>query len=296
MIPKGKLIPIGGAEDKGTDLETGHIERNNLNFFELGILSKIVSETKNGIESKIEVITTASSIPIEVGKNYIEAFDKLNCKNMNVMHIRDREDANKEEYIERIRNADAVMISGGNQLRLTSTFGGTEIYRILHDRYNNDADFLLAGTSAGAMAMSNTMIYEGSSSDAHLKGTVKVTTGLAFMQDVIFDSHFDKRGRFGRLAQAVTANPSCLGIGLGEDTGLLITEGNKMEAIGSGMVIILDGYGIGYSNIADVPFNHPISVENLKVHLLAKGDTYLLSQRKFIPIKEEELIREITLD
>ncbi|MBP6455619.1 MAG: cyanophycinase [Chitinophagaceae bacterium] len=296
MIPKGKLIPIGGAEDKGTDLETGHIERNNLNFFELGILSKIVSETKNGIESKIEVITTASSIPIEVGNNYIEAFDKLNCKNMNVMHIRDREDANKLEYIERIRNADAVMISGGNQLRLTSTFGGTEIYRILHDRYNNDADFLLAGTSAGAMAMSNTMIYEGSSSDAHLKGTVKVTTGLAFMQDVIFDSHFDKRGRFGRLAQAVTANPSCLGIGLGEDTGLLITEGNKMEAIGSGMVIILDGYGIGYSNIADVPFNHPISVENLKVHLLAKGDTYLLSQRKFIPIKEEELIREITLD
>lgn len=296
MIPKGKLIPIGGAEDKGTDLETGHIERNNLNFFELGILSKIVSETKNGIESKIEVITTASSIPIEVGNNYIEAFDKLNCKNMNVMHIRDREDANKEEFISRIRNADAVMISGGNQLRLTSTFGGTEIYRILHDRYNNDADFLLAGTSAGAMAMSNTMIYEGSSSDAHLKGTVKVTTGLAFMQDVIFDSHFDKRGRFGRLAQAVTANPSCLGIGLGEDTGLLITEGNKMEAIGSGMVIILDGYGIGYSNIADIPFNHPISVENLKVHLLAKGDTYLLSQRKFIPIKEEELIREITLD
>ncbi len=296
MIPKGKLIPIGGAEDKGTDLETGYIERNNLNFFELGILSKIVNETKNGIESRIEVITTASSIPIEVGNNYIEAFDKLNCKNMDVMHIRDREDASKEEFISRIKNADAVMISGGNQLRLTSTFGGTEIYKILHNRYMNDANFLLAGTSAGAMAMSNTMIYEGSASDAHLKGTVKVTTGLAFMQDVIFDSHFDKRGRFGRLAQAVTSNPSCLGIGLGEDTGLLITDGNKMEAIGSGMVIILDGYGIGYSNIADIPFNHPISVENLKVHLLAKGDTYLLSQRKFVPIKEEELIREITLD
>ncbi|GBL35043.1 cyanophycinase [Filimonas sp.] len=216
------------------------------------------------------MITTASTIPVEVGENYLEAFAKLSCTNVNVMHIRNREDAQKPDYIQRIKEADAVMFSGGNQMRLTATFGGTEIYRTLQTRYKNEEGFLIAGTSAGAMAMSNTMIYEGNAANAHLKGAVKVTTGLAFMGDVIFDSHFDKRGRFGRLAQAVATNPTCIGIGLGEDTGLLITEGNKMEAIGSGMIIIIDGHNIGYCNIADIADNSPISVENLTVHFWRK--------------------------
>ena len=286
--PKGKLIPVGGAEDKGTDLEQGFIQRNNLNFFEAGILSRIVDETKFHQDSKIEVITTASTIPVEVGENYLEAFAKLSCTNVNVMHIRNREDAQKPDYIQRIKEADAVMFSGGNQMRLTATFGGTEIYRTLQTRYKNEEGFLIAGTSAGAMAMSNTMIYEGNAANAHLKGAVKVTTGLAFMGDVIFDSHFDKRGRFGRLAQAVATNPTCIGIGLGEDTGLLITEGNKMEAMGSGMIIIIDGHNIGYCNIADIADNSPISVENLTVHFLAKGNRYMLETRKYIGIENEE--------
>ena len=288
MIPKGKLIPVGGAEDKGTDLEQGFIQRNNLNFFEAGILSRIVDETRYHQDSKIEVITTASTIPIEVGENYLEAFAKLSCTNVNVMNIRNREDTLKPDYIERIKEADAVMFTGGNQMRLTATFGGTEIYKILQDRYKYEDGFLIAGTSAGAMAMSNTMIYEGNAANAHLKGAVKVTTGLAFMGDVIFDSHFDKRGRFGRLAQAVATNPSCIGLGLGEDTGLLITEGNNMEAIGSGMIIIIDGHTIGYNNIADIADNNPISVENLTVHFLAKGNKYTLDTRKYIGIENEE--------
>jgi cyanophycinase len=204
------------------------------------------------------------------------------------MNIRNREDTLKPDYIERIKEADAVMFTGGNQMRLTATFGGTEIYKILQDRYKYEDGFLIAGTSAGAMAMSNTMIYEGNAANAHLKGAVKVTTGLAFMGDVIFDSHFDKRGRFGRLAQAVATNPSCIGIGLGEDTGLLITEGNNMEAIGSGMIIIIDGHTIGYNNIADIADNNPISVENLTVHFLAKGNKYTLDTRKYIGIENEE--------
>ncbi|MBL7767301.1 MAG: cyanophycinase [Chitinophagaceae bacterium] len=287
IIPKGKLIPVGGAEDKGTDLEQGFIKRNNLNFFEQGILRRIVNETKHKHISRIEVITTASQIPIEVGENYVEAFAKLHCENIHVMHIRNREDAYKDEYIQRIREADAVMFSGGNQMRLTSTFGGTEIYNILQDRYLHEEGFLIAGTSAGAMAMSNTMIYEGNAANAHLKGAVKVTTGLAFMKDVIFDSHFDKRGRFGRLAQAVAANPSCIGIGLGEDTGLLITDGNNMEAIGSGMIIIIDGHHIRHTNIADLAEGSPISIENLMVHLLAKGNHYILRERKYIAMNED---------
>jgi len=285
QYPLGKLFAIGGAEDKGVDLEKGEIVRNNLNFFELGILRRIVEEA-GGPDKKMEVITTASMIPYEVGENYLNAFGKIGCTNIGIMPIRNRADAMNTEYIERIRNCGAVMFSGGNQLRLSATFGGTEILQIILQRYQDEENFVIAGTSAGAMAMSNTMIYEGNAARAHLKGEVKITTGLGFMDDVIFDSHFEKRGRFGRLVQAIASNPQCLGIGLGEDTGMLITEGNKMEAIGSGLVIIIDGYDIRHNNIADIPEGNPISVENLKVHFCEKGNGYLLDERTFLPLAE----------
>ncbi|HRI25145.1 MAG TPA: cyanophycinase, partial [Ferruginibacter sp.] len=214
QFAKGKLIAIGGAEDKGTDLEKGEIHRNNLNFFELGILRRIVEES-GGPLSRIEVITTASTIPYEVGDNYLNAFGKIGCTNVDVMHIRNRADTNNKEYQQRIATCDVVMFSGGNQLRLSSIFGGTALFQKIMERYLNDERFVIAGTSAGAMAMSNTMIYEGNAARAHLKSEVKITTGLGFMDNVIFDSHFEKRGRFVRLAQAVASNPSCIGIGLG---------------------------------------------------------------------------------
>lgn len=289
--PKGKLIAVGGAEDKGTDLERGQISRNNLNFFELGILRRIVEEA-GGPSVRIEIITTASIIPNEVGENYLNAFGKISCTNVGLMPIRNRQDATKPEYLERIRNCDAVMFSGGNQLRLSATFGGTDFLDILLRRYQYE-NFIVAGTSAGAMAMSNTMIYEGNATQAHLKGEVKITTGLGFIDDVIVDSHFEKRGRFGRLAQGVASNPQCIGIGLGEDTGMLILEGNKMEAIGSGLVIIIDGHDIGHCNIADIPDGNPISIENLKVHFCEKGNGYWLRERKFLmEVREGALIRK----
>ena len=279
-IPKGKLIAIGGAEDKGTDLETGEFHRSNLNFFELGILRRVVEES-GGIHANIEVITTASTIPYEVGEHYLNAFGKIGCMNVDVMHIRNRQDTQNEEFLQRIKICDAVMFTGGNQLRLSVTDGGTEFLSIMKQRYISE-DFLIAGTSAGAMAMSQTMIYEGNATRAHLKGEVKMTTGLGFISSVIIDSHFEKRGRFGRLAQAIATNPSCIGIGLGEDTGMLITDGNKMEAIGSGLVIILDGHDILHSNIADIPEGNPISIENMKVHFCEHGNGYLLKERKFL--------------
>jgi len=278
-IPKGKLIAIGGNEDKGTEPEPNYSQKNNLNFFGLQILSRIVHEI-GGHDSYIEVITSASSIPDEVGQNYLDAFGKLGCKNVRVMSIRNREDAQRPEIIERIKNCDGVMFSGGNQLRLSSIFGGTEFLHVLQHRYLNE-NFTIAGTSAGAMAMSNTMIYQGSSSEALFKGEVKITTGLGFIKDVIIDSHFVTRGRFGRLTQAVAANPSCIGIGLGEDTGVFISEGRYLEAVGSGLVIIIDGHHIRHSNIADLKEGSPISIENLVVHVMSKGNCYDLGTRKF---------------
>jgi cyanophycinase len=285
MKPKGKLIAIGGAEDKGTDLETGEIHRNNLNFFELGILRRIVEET-GGNKARIEIITTASMIPYEVGNNYLDAFGKSGCTDVGVMHIRNREDAMKKEFLERVSVCDGIMFSGGNQMRLSTIFGGTPLLQTIQDRYLHD-EFVVAGTSAGAMAMSRTMIYEGNATRAHLKGEVKMTSGLGFMNEIIFDSHFEKRGRFSRLAQAVAINPSCIGIGLGEDTGMLVTEGNRMEAIGSGLVIIIDGQNMRHTNIADIREGNPISIENLLVHFCEKGNGYLVRERKFLMKMDE---------
>jgi len=290
-LPAGKLIAIGGAEDKGTNPEYGDGQRGNLNFFELGILRRIVEEA-GGPLSQIEVITTASTIPYEVGNNYLNAFGKIGCTNIGVMHIRNREDAMKPEYLERLRLCNGVMFSGGNQLRLSATFGGTDFLKILHERYRYES-FVIAGTSAGAMAMSSVMIYEGNAARAHLKGEVKITSGLGFIDTVIIDSHFEKRGRFNRLAQVVATNPSCIGIGLSEDTGMLLTNGNRLEAIGSGLVIIIDGHNILHSNIADIPDGNPISIENLRVHFCEKGNGYDISERKFLmEARDGALIRK----
>ncbi len=286
MSPKGKLLAIGGAEDKGTDPEKDGMHRYNLNFFELGVLKKIVEEA-GGPDGRIEVITTASMIPYEVGNNYLDAFGKSGSTNVGLMHIRTREDALEENYLQRIKEANCVLFSGGNQMRLSTIFGGTDLLEIIRERYLHDR-FLIAGTSAGAMAMSKTMIYEGNATRAHLKGEVKITTGLGFMDNVIFDSHFEKRGRFARLAQAVSANPSCIGIGLGEDTGMLVSHGNMMEAVGSGLVIIIDGHHIRHTNIADIPEGNPISIEHLIVHFCEHGNGYKLRERKFLMKLDDE--------
>lgn len=279
--PKGKLIVVGGNEDKGSLSEPSMIQRNNLNFFELAILRRVLAETK-GKNSRIEIITTASNIPEEVGEMYIHAFGQLGSANIGVISIRNRDEAQNPEYLERIKKADAVWFTGGNQLKLTTVLGGTDFLNTLIFRYQHE-DFLIAGTSAGAAAASNTMIYEGSAAEALIKGQVKITTGLAFIQNVIFDSHFVKRGRFGRLFQAVAANPACIGVGLGEDTGILITEGKHLEAIGSGLVVIVDGRKIKYTNLTDIPEGSPISISNLIVHILSKGNGYNLETFEFLP-------------
>src|ERR1700743_183220 len=129
--PQGHLIAVGGAEDKGTDLEKGIVQRNRLNFFELGILKNIVSLIASGETARVEVITTASSIPDEVAQNYKDAFEKLGCHNVGHLRIRNREDAALPENLERLKACNCIMFSGGNQLRLSSIFGGTTFLDVL---------------------------------------------------------------------------------------------------------------------------------------------------------------------
>jgi cyanophycinase len=282
MNPKGKLIIIGGAVDKGSFTEsnfTDNVEKN-LNFFEKGILKRIIDESKNGLSSKIEIIPTASKIPNQVGPEYAKAFQYLGAENVEVLNIEKREEALSDDSYNRIKNADVIFFTGGDQLRLTSIIGGTPMHDLILQKYQEE-EFIYVGTSAGAASASKSMIYQGSSHEALLKGEIKVTSGFGLIDHVVVDTHFVQRGRIGRLFQAVVGNPKTLGIGLGEDTGLLITEGNSMEALGSGLVILVDGRNISDTNITDVNIGDPISIKNLVVHVLSKGDNYLLKEHQF---------------
>ena len=278
MKVHGKLVIIGGAVDKGSFNEENPVKNlANLNLFETGILRRIIKESKHHEDSRIEVITTASVIPREVGPQYVKAFEYLKAKNVGLMHIERREQTFEKEIIERIQAADVVMFTGGDQLRLTSILGGTKLHDIILDKFRNE-EFIYAGTSAGAAAASNNMIYQGSSHEALLKGEVKITSGLGLIHNVTIDTHFVQRGRIGWLFQAVVGNPRVLGIGLGEDTGLLITSDNKMEAIGSGLVILVDGRHIMDTNLTQVEMGRPISINNLIVHVMSMYDTYDLNK------------------
>jgi cyanophycinase len=280
-VPKGKLIIIGGSVDKGSFAENQATMPlpKNLKFFEQGILKRITTESAKNNLSRIEIITTASSIPQEVGESYINAFKQLDVLNTAVLNVKTREEANSSEYLDRLKKADVVMFTGGDQLRLTSIFGGTAFHHMLLDKYENE-DFIISGTSAGAAASSNNMIYQGSSNGALLKGEVKITGGLGFINNVIIDTHFVQRGRIGRLLYACASNPINLGIGLGEDTGLLITNGNRMEAIGSGLIMLVDGTHMRDTNLSAVQMGSPVSIENLIVHVMALGDHFDLKTKK----------------
>ena len=287
IIPLGKLIAVGGNEDKGTYPNPRTRRKYYLNFFELGILKRIVLETGK-LDPRIEVITTASMIPEEVGPVYTGSYAMLNCLNVGIMDIRTPEDARQPEYLERLLAADVVMFSGGNQSRLREMFGETDFLNRMTQRYITEPNFVIAGTSAGAMAMSHLMIRGGSVPDALLKGAVKMGTGLSLLSAAIIDSHFVKRGRFGRLIESVALHPKLIDIGLGEDTGVLITEGNLVETIGSNLVIILDGHNIQHNNTAAAKKGTVISIENITMHVLAKGNVYDMRERKFYVSKEAQ--------
>ena len=271
----GTLIPIGGNEDKGIEDN----ELYTLEFIEDGILFHVVKEA-GGTDSKIVVIPTASSIPNKVGRNYVDAFTKLGCKDVHVLNIRSREDSEKPETIAMIKGANCIMFTGGNQSKITDLIGGTLIHEIMMDRYHRETGFVIAGTSAGAMAMAEEMIAGGSSTEAFVKGAVKMYNGLGFIPGLIFDTHFIRRGRFGRQSEAVAKFPELVGIGLAEDTGMIIKNGTDCTVIGSGMAIIFDGKNLSHNNEKTLKKGTPMTMTNLIVHVLSNGDHFNINTRE----------------
>jgi cyanophycinase len=277
---KGILIPVGGNEDKGHEEN----EMYTLEFIQEGILFHIVREA-GGVNAKIVVIPTASSIPVEVCETYRQAFEKLGCLHVDFLDIRTREEAEDPAAIALVKAADCVMFTGGDQSKITNFIGGTILHEILIDRYSNEK-FVIAGTSAGAMCMSEEMITGGNSSESFRKGVVGMGKGMRFTPNLIIDSHFIHRGRFGRLMEAVAKFPQLIGIGLAEDTGLIIRNNSEFEVIGSGMVILFDGRNILHNNIDLLKVGTPMTLTNMTTHVLANGDKFDLNTRviKALPI------------
>jgi len=272
---RGTLIPIGGNEDKGK----GETENYTLEFIEGGILARVVAECSVK-DPKIVIIPTASSIPVEVGENYIKAFTKLGCTDVHVLDIRSKEDAEKSESTALVKHANCIMFSGGNQSKITEKIGNTTLHKIIKERYYTETGFVIAGTSAGAMAMSEEMIAGGSSTEAFIKGAVIMNKGLGLIPELIIDTHFIQRGRFGRQSEAVARFPELLGIGLAEDTGLIIKKGNELEVIGSGMIIIFDPANLSHNNEKILEIGTPMTMTNLVVHVLSGGDRFNMETRK----------------
>ncbi len=280
MRPQGKLVSIGGAEKRHSRFlnpaETIKEEHP------LEVLSRVVSEAK-GHKTRIEVITSASSIPEIVGNEYLYSFNNLGCDYVGILNLRNKKEVFKKENLKRLEQAAVIMMSGGKQIRLSRSDLGTPFDDLLTKRYYEDPGFLIAGTSAGAMVMSDAMIYEGTSKEALLTGKSKITKGFALLPHSIIDSHFVNRNRFGRLMVGVAEYRDFIGIGLAEDTGVIIREGQYLECIGSGQVHILDGKNLSIAEInPHDEASHPAHFRNMLSHVLTTGEKFDVLNRKFV--------------
>ena len=278
--PKGKIVAIGGNEDKSSvprPVEE-HLG-NRIRFFEHGILRRIHDELY-GLGSRIEVITTASLIPQEAGQAYQDAFLLLGCDNVGVLHIQKHADANRADYLERLQKANGVMFTGGAQRRISEAFLGSQALQLLKLRYLQEEKFLISGTSAGAMAMTRTMIEGSEERNPLEKGMVQLGEGMGLLDQIVIDTHFINRRRIPRLIETIAANPTHIGIGLGEDTGVLITKGNCIETIGSGLVIVIDGRKLLANNYESAGEGEALCLENLIMHILPKGKAYWIDSGK----------------
>jgi len=270
--PRGKLLLIGGHEHKGETPEDEERAAHNVNFAPEAILRRLAAEVP--ARRPLVVIPTASAMPEESAQAYVQAYARIDGPPVEVLDIRSRADAMLAENLQRLQDAGGVLFTGGDQLRLTTLLGGTALQQLLQQRYAHD-EFIIAGTSAGATAMSTPMIYQGRNDAGYLKGEIHITTGLELLHDVAVDTHFVARGRIVRMAQILATNPGCLGLGLEEDTAVLITEGKEMEVMGSGLVIILDARE-GNTNIHEIAPNTPFTLRDARLHLLSSGERYTL--------------------
>ena len=256
---RGTLVIIGGHEDKKHDRT---------------ILKEVARHVRGG---KLVIATIASHEPEGYFEEYQRAFEGMGVGELVELYIEERSAAGDGEKLRVLDDAAGIFFSGGDQLRITSQIGDTCIEEKIRRIYERGG--VVAGTSAGASVMSETMLVKGSSKETHRIGDLHMAPGMGLVPDVIIDQHFAERGRMGRLLGAVAHNPRVLGIGIDEDTAALV-HGEAMRVIGSGAVYVVDGSAVTYCNVAEAEAERALSMHDVRVHVLSTGDSYDLGRRR----------------
>jgi cyanophycinase len=256
---KRNLIIIGGHEDKENDR---------------AILKAVAKRVGGG---KLVLATVASHEPEGYMEMYRRGFEGLEIGELTELYVRDRGETLDPAKLAALDGAAGVFFTGGDQLRISSQIGDTPIEQRV--REIADGGGVIAGTSAGASVMSETMMVTGSSSETHRIGDLHMAPGLGLIRDVVIDQHFAERGRFGRLLGAVAHNPRVLGLGIDENTALVV-EGEQASVIGAGAVYVIDAAGVTHSNIAEARLDRTLSMFDVRVHVLSAGDSFDLTCRR----------------
>lgn len=259
----GPLVIIGGAEDKQGEC------RILREFLRLG----------GGREAKVLVMTVATELPIEVGMDYVEVFKKLGAKDVRTFDVSSREAANRDSAVEFVRDATCIFFTGGDQLRITKLLGGTRIDAAIHDALRSGTP--LGGTSAGASMMSSTMIVDGEAETNPRICVVNMAPGMEFMEGAVIDQHFAQRGRLGRLVSAVAQYPHHLGLGIDEDTAVIV-EGRHFRVLGRGAVSVVDAGSMTHSNLDSVGENESLALCGVQLNILPDGYGFDLRSRTAI--------------
>ena len=259
-IDRGYIIPIGGAEEKLHNPE---------------ILDRFV-DLCGGKEARIGIIPTASELE-DTGRNYEKLFRELGVKHAKVLSFITRKDCQSGPDIGYIEKCDGVFMTGGNQLRLSTTLGGTTVAQLIRRR--NATGMHVAGTSAGAAFMPEHMIAGGSEGSTPRPDMVTMAPGLGLTNAVIIDQHFRERDRLGRLLTALAYNPFAVGIGLDEDTAAFIQADDCLEVVGSGGITVIDPTDLGYSSMDIARSGEPVSLIGVKLHILVSGGRYNIATR-----------------
>jgi len=265
-LARGTLVALGGGDDEEM----------------LALLADMVPDQAT---TCIEIVTTAAPEPGRSGKAYVNAFCELGCEQVHHLRIDERHPADTAAHLERLKHAGLVFFTGGDQERITEFWDKTEAQAILLDRYRQDEHFIVAGTSAGAAVMPACMIVEGHGARSLTKGGLRTASGLGLITNLYIDQHFAERGRFGRLAHAVLQHPARLGLGLGQETGIIIRNGHEAEVFGDGVVMVVDASHLRDSNLGRIGRGEPVSGQDLRVHLLVSGQHLDLRSRR---VRSEE--------
>ncbi|HLO46873.1 MAG TPA: cyanophycinase [Kamptonema sp.] len=265
---KGQLMIIGGAEDKEGECK---------------ILREFVRQA-GGIKARIVIMTAATSLPGEVGDNYIRIFERLGAEDVRVVDTQRREDANNPDALEAIKQATGVFFTGGEQARITSSLKDTELDQAIHKRYAEG--IIVGGTSAGAAMMPDIMIIEGESETNPRVDVVAMGPGMGFLPGVVIDQHFAQRGRLGRLVSALAQQPAVLGFGIDENTAIAVS-GDEFEVIGEGAVTVIDESEKTHDNLDGLLKDEALAVCGARLHILPHGYRFNLKTRK--PIFNQEI-------